>query len=617
MAHYRGGKHTSLPDGTPRWARFLANAEGSNRFLMPDGAVRWLAEGSQLPFAGAFAMAGHRAHFDVYYLVDADGTVQYAKHCAYPFLTSRGYAFRYDLSPVLTADGSPLAEVVEYVETKGSLRVVCGASGHRVERTFYPAVQSLGLVERITFVNAATHAVDVRISLPNVGRVQTKGVDVPVASGLTLADESGRMLTDLVEDTTRLVPPDGQAVFYVVYWSKVRAEDHMVDCRLEFKKRAEQVAEAFADTLTLITPDTLLNRAFAHALLCGSEHLADTPLGVLPYTDEVDVRAAAEAMDMLAMCGVHRAGEAVRAFIEAMEGQADAIPAWLDNAGRPVGVDLPIYYALALAHQALLTGAHYAATHYAAVESVVDAGRRTFKKGLYSPHGIADLSTQCAFYALLTEASSLAFALDDTAKGKLWLEASRQLANRIEAAFGARAGEASTYGKRVTYALADALYYGVDARADDTAKALIALWLNTAVDPKRAPTQAQTLRLASGLLRQGYTDAAIAMLGHLSTEALYGAASPYPGDSRVAWAYCRTLVYGLVGLQPLSFERLGFTLHLPRKWHSFALRGLRVGDNVLNLEWQDGHLVIRTIFEQTLYDGDAAVGQPIMVELPR
>ncbi len=624
------GKHTSA-QRKPRWAVVSpAEAGECNRYLMADGAVRWLAEGETFPFVGVFAMAGYRSRFTLYYMVDEDGSYDVCKHCGYPFLGGMGYAYRYDVSPRLYVEGTLAEERVVSVETRGRLDIVAQSDGCEIRHSYYPAVQSMGLIERITVVNRTASTLDLRLDLPQCGFVARKGLAVPVASGMNLADEKGRMLTDLDENAYRTLAPHDEAAYYVVYWSKVRAEDLMVDCRLEWKKREEQIADAFCNTLVLHTPEPLLNRAFAHALLAGFEHLADSPIGVALWEDGVWVERTAGIVPILGYCGVHRAKAALAHFFAAA---GDRSYAYFDVEGKPSGSTDGIVYGRALAHRALTAGNEQTLKHdYAVLRGLVDSIRKQCKNAIYTRK--PTLSVQCDLYELLVLSSRVAACVEEPEQSKVWQEAAAAVRSRIETQYGAEVCGYHTYrtnGKTLCAEVAKPLCVGVDERAEGTAKALVSEmlfdgWAHVRHDAKHNDYREEdTFAAILGLAKAGYADAAGAMAKVYATQVLYGLCSPYPMDewskngaqsALSSWRFCQTLLGALLSVEPLSTDRVGLCLHLPREWRHCEVRGLAIGGSVLNLEWKEGNFKIEDIFGQILYDGLALCGQHVEVELP-
>ena len=117
---------------------------------------------------------------------------------------------------------------------------------------------------------------------------------------------------------------------------------------------------------------------------------------------------------------------------------------------------------------------------------------------------------------------------------------------------------------------------------------------------------------------------AVGALYRLPLTNLLGAEGPYPlheaeGDSSpiASLLYCQSLLLGLLGVQSNGTDSIDICLHLPKAWRHFACRGLHVGGNVLNLLWQDSHLLVGDIFGNVLYNDLALCGQHIQVTLPR
>ena len=604
-----------------RFADSPLSADESNRFLMPDGSVRWVATDAY-PTCGHLWMAGRKARYCLYYCADEDGALVLIKHCEYSFLTSGGYAVDYDCMSALMVDGASIDERVTFIDAKGSLRIVSEAHEFQVERTYYPAVQSLGLIERVAVTNLSAEPRTVRIQLPD-SPMPHKGVKETITSGVTLADERGRMLTDLVEEDSRLIQPEEEGVFYLVYWSK-HDVDLMVDCRLEWKKRSEQIADGFADTLSITTPEPIFDRAFAHALTYATEHLMDAPVGVLPMAEDLRVEEALKVLPTLALSGVHRAALAAKDLV-ALLATESTVPAHYDRDMRATGTASPVLYALSLAHYALVAGQSVAGELFSTVETAVERICRVIRDGLYTPKRRAVCATQCAVYALLETDSRLAFALDMPVRGAAWQGQATQMRRRIDEVYTSPLASMARWSQVDRDMARTALYYGIDEASDPLGRVLIADWLARVEEaPTLRDDTVAPLDTVYALARSGYADAAAEMARRYTHDTLLGAHAPYPvaahlpvGDQSpyVAWRYCQTLLWGWLGLEILSFERIALTLHLPNRWRHFAVRGIHIGELVLNVVWRDNRLDIQDIFGTTYYDGTAVCGQHIEVAL--
>ena len=623
-----------LADGRPRWAAPKGAVQyfATDCYLMPWGGVRWLPIAEGLPFVAAMPMAGRQAQYVVYWRVDADGTVRVRRHCRYPFL-AKGHTCGYEGLPLVWVDDALYLGALAYAEIQGALSFVYDeAQGVSLVRTLYPAQHSVGLIERITVRNVGDTERMIRLDPTSV--VTDKG-ERGVVDGFTPADEDGRMLADLEQSLVRTLPVGCAEDYYIVYWSHPADADLMVDCRLEWKKRREQVAECFADTLTVDTPEPLFNRAFAHAYLSGCECVADTVLGAMPYTQGVDVKAVCDAAPIITLSGNYRAMEGWQNVLQTAAEQFNAlgtVPAWYDADGHATGHGNVVAFGLAVAQYALLSGRAVMEQYAPIAMRVAEQVMQGLTDGVYRPRG-AEFGTVIAAYRLLSLASALADSLGHESRARQWTDAARNMRNRIHRTCVRDFGAYRTYGthgRRLTADVALPLAAGMDECAMDTAKALAGglfdgvahMWRD---DRGRCYSDAAILGAVQGLYTVGFSDAATEMARAYTADMLLGQFAPYPvdewaagvlADPMMGWRYCRSLLLGWLGLEMRAPDTLGLCLHLPRKWDRFVVRGLHVGGSVLNLTWQDSELRVEDIFGQVLYDDLALCGQHIEMALP-
>jgi hypothetical protein len=189
----------------------------------------------------------------------------------------------------------------------------------------------------------------------------------------------------------------------------------------------------------------------------------------------------------------------------------------------------------------------------------------------------------------------LARALGKTEAANAWQQTATQLRSAIGQYFGATVEGYQTYryfdgNDKLRSWISLPLAMGIADRAAETRDALLSgkLWTGNGMLTESGSTtfwDRSTLYAFRGLLRSGATDTTLPYLAYYSAQRLLGGHVPYAieawpeGDQRHLSAesglYCRALVEGLFGFDPLGFREFELCPKLPRGWNSMSLTNMQ------------------------------------------
>ncbi len=224
------------------------------RVYYPDKRVRTLFPE---PTADYVEMAGRGGDYAVCYRSEP---LQVVKICRYP---KWGEA-TYTEDCRLYLNGDLVQEQLAFVDVRGAVTVRTDTSWGWVERTYYPSALLPALIQKVTAVNRTEASLSLRLAWD---KQETTSV---CRHTVGLADTEGKMLNDLDGDPERVLSPEGNATWYLVYYPAYG--DLLVDCVLEGKKRFALVDECMQKGLTLKS-GTEADCFLSHALLRGLEYV--------------------------------------------------------------------------------------------------------------------------------------------------------------------------------------------------------------------------------------------------------------------------------------------------------------------------------------------------------
>lgn len=426
-----------------------------------------------------------------------------------------------------------------------------------------------------------------------------------------------------LNDGVKTLQPGDSAVFAVVYHAAKNGETLIkINLDAEFSKRISRI-KTIQGPLQLITPDTVLNSAFAFAKLRAGESIYRTKNGYVNSPGGFRYHAAIWANDQAEYTGPWygyagyplgtEAGlNAYRWFAKFMNAGFKPIPSSIiaegidfwDGAGDRGDQAMIAYGA---SRFALASGdIGIARELWPLIEYCLEFSRRKINgngvvdsdsdelEGRF-PAGTANLCTSSLYYDALLSASMLCRELG---KPEGMAVSYRKQALRLRASmeifFGAKVEGYDTYryyqeNDVLRSWICMPLTVGIYTRKAGTVDALFStrLWtvdgLATQAGDKTFWDRS-TLYGLRGVLASGETSRGLDYLKRYSERRLLGAHVPYPveawpeGDQKQlsgeSALYCRVITEGLFGLRPTGLRSFTIAPKLPDGWNYMALNNI-------------------------------------------
>jgi hypothetical protein len=400
----------------------------------------------------------------------------------------------------------------------------------------------------------------------------------------------------------------------------------------EENARAKRIAEILAP-LQLVTPDSILNTAFAFAKIRGTESIFKTKGGYMHGPGGLSYYAAIWANDQAEYIspffafsgdriGNLSAMNCYSMFARYMNPEYNALPSSIVAEGDTVwkgagdrGDQAMIAYGAS--RYALTYGnADSAKVLWPLISWCLEYSRRHINnQGVVEsksdelegrfPSGKANLSTNCLYYDALISAALLGKQLHiSKEQTNMYTKQAAELKNNIEKYFDANIDGFETYRYYETNNVLRAwicmpLTMGIFDRSRGTIDALFSAQLWTADGlateaGKDTFWDRSTLYALRGVLQAGETERAITFLHYYSRRRLLGEHVPYPveaypeGNQRHLSAesglYCRIFIEGLFGMRPTGFNSFNCTPRLPKNWNHMALNNIHSFGTVFDLK---------------------------------
>ncbi len=247
--------------------------------VVPDEDYLWRTDGTLWRYVGGapwfvtLAMGGRQSQHSL--LVTEDGKTRRVQgYSVYTNLPSKPCARWYDTTE-LRIDGALWTAPVETVRICPTLLLRSRALAVEVTEEWYPATLGVGMIKRISVYNGGDKPIEVHVAVPKKGQRLRGGM---LTVGLAMQD--GKMLSGLDGDETQTIPSGQEATLYAVYYVQVPDRDVLVDCVLEYKKRAALWEECHTGLSLVCDERPEYGVAVQHACRVWLENVTDTPKGL-------------------------------------------------------------------------------------------------------------------------------------------------------------------------------------------------------------------------------------------------------------------------------------------------------------------------------------------------
>lgn len=681
LYNYLAVKHR-LPSFYPPWAVLdYPNdilSDGS-RVLLQDKTVRFVSSGAFLPFADHIEMSGRVASHIVSYMIDENRTPSIFLHSAYPNFritpTATESTFSHNFTELskVKSNGKMLAEKNRFVDILGKLTFTNETDcGLEIRRTFFPAVYTTAIIEKIEIENLNEEGeseveicvpVGEYVSLPKFSPDKTEYV-----SRTDVADETGKMMWGLTPYRKDTVKASETKKFYVVYYTRPKTDDILVDCLYEEKKRNELI-NTVLNGIRIETPDPLVNAEFTHAVLRGFESIFDTKAGLMHCpgggtyygaiwtNDEIEYSApffGYAGYDLAVKATVN----AIRMFADEIDHsytpmtKRKPIPTSISNCGENVWDivgdrgNTQMFASGAARFLLALGDKELAEELFNAVDYAVDFTKsRTDRFGRVRsdtdelegrfPTTKYNLSTNAISYDMYMYASRLASELGLSARKYECFNLSAKQRNNILKNFSGNVEGYKTFryykhNKVLRSWICMPMCVGIKDNASTTLDALFSEKMyrngNLKTASNRKTTWDRSLLFAlRGGFKAGFPDKVIEYLEEYTLSRLLGMHSPYPyeaypeGNGRHLSAesilYARIFVEGILRLTVTGFGKFRITPSIPTKWKRFAVRRLVFAGIPIDIEIEDNHLKVLDQKGIVITECNVVNGQKVDIDL--
>lgn len=681
ISNYLRVKHR-LPAFFPPWAVSDCAPEfvgDGSRVLLQDKTVRFVSNGATLPFADHIEMSGRVASHIVSYIIDDDRTPTVFLHSAYPNFrlapaaTEATFSHNFTESTRIKANGKLLDERNRFVDVLGKLTFTNETEiGLEVRRTFFPAVYTTAIIEKIEVENLNEEGeIEIEILAPereHVSLAKHSPEGVEYLSRVDVADETGQMMWGLTPYQKDVVKASETKKFYVVYYTRPKEEDILVDCGYEEKKRNEFISSV-QNGIRIETTNPLIDAEFTHSVLRGLESIFDTKAGLMHCpgggtyygamwtNDEIEYAApffGYAGYDLAVKATVN----ALRMFSEEIDNsyrpmtKRKPIPSSISNCGDNVWNivgdrgDTQMFacgasrFLLALGDKELaeeFIGAVNFAVDFTKsrtdrlgrVRSDTDELEGRFKTTKYN------LSTNAISYDMYMYASRLAAELGLAARKYECFNLAAKQRGSIVKNFSGNVEGFKTFkyykNNRVLRSwICLPMCVGIKDRASTTLDALFSEKMYQNGCLKTASTRKTTwdrslLFALRGGFKAGFPEKVVEPLNEYTLTRLLGDHAPYPyeaypeGNGRQLSAesilYARIFIEGVLRLTVMGFGKFRITPSIPKEWKRFAVRKLVFAGIPIDIEIENNHLKVLDQKGIVITECNVVNGQKVDIDL--
>ena len=597
--------------------------QAQNRWnLESDGSISWTVKKGEV-HSDNIEMSGRFISLIATYGVDEKGKPVLSRQLVFPMLRTIPndthaniiYTFGPDASPVIKINNRPVNEQVSRFVLRGTLIAESTANSNiQIKRELFPSADKPLAIEKYTLTNSSDR--DINVDIEDFEKNSRSHPEKSVYGVYEISAKS-------IGSGIFTVKPNGSITFAVLFTGRKISDKQLVaDIDKEQAGRKEFVDLMF-NSLSFISPDTVLNRMFDFAKIRAMESIYETKGGLVHSPGGASYYAAIWANDQaeyanpfFAYTGYPTAIEAGmvswRWFAKYMNPEYKPIPSSIIAEGTDFwngagdrGDQAMIAYGAS--RFALALGDRKSAEEiWPLIEWCIEYCKRKINtdgvvesdsdelEGRF-PAGKANLCTSSLFYDALISASYLGKELGKPTRLIAGYTAmAKDLKKNIEKHFGADMDGFETYryyaGNDVLRSwICIPLTVGIFDRAEGTADALFSpkLWTEQGLLTQAGTTtfwDRSTLYGLRGVFAAGAIDRGLKYFTDYSYKRLLGDHVPYAveawpeGNQRHLSAesalYCRVVTEGIFGFRPTGLNSFTIAPQLPATWNEMALKNI-------------------------------------------
>lgn len=632
--------------------------------------ITWdVADEKRLPHADDIEMSGQRVSCIVRYEVDENRYLKINRDIIFPQLrrhikssdpdwfTFRAYtreSFDDQFLPSILLNDVVLNPRLDSVKINGKLNFYHAPSeGISVERTLFPSTTQRLMVEKWTLRNMTSESKILYIGHKAFSQ-EEKGLH-----GIYLIH-----VTSDAEPEVRLAP--GESYSFAIRFSANRSDEpEVTETFSEAEAKRDAFLEEMFSNLVLKTPNPVLNTLFYFSKIRAAESIFESKMGLVHSPGGGNYYAGIWANDQVEYSGPFfpylgyetgnlAAFNTYKHFLENIPPKGQPIKSSFEMEG-----DLPC---------CSKDRGDAAMIAFGTSQFVLASGDRAVAEGLWPliawsidycnsrlnehgvvmsdtdemegriPTGDANLSTSSLYYGGLIQAARVATILDkEPAVVKDYLQKAKNMGKSIENHFGATIDGIDTYryfDGHTTFRhwICLPLVMGINERKDGTLKALFEkLWSDNGVLVEAGNEvfwDRGTLYAFRGAFKAGAQDRALNRLMPYSRTRLLGKRVPYVVEaypehgmrhlSAESALYCRVFTEGLLGIEPLDFNRFIIQPQIPSQWKEFSLQSCHLYNRNLSFflsKKEDQTFLVVKDSDKIIWEGKIKTGKPVTIRL--
>ncbi len=600
-----------------------------------------LTKEKRLPHSDNIEMAGKNVAAIIYYDIDKNRNVTLKRDVIFPQLRTynksnepdwkkyRAYFRRTssdEVTPNITLDDKIIVpSQVDSIEIGGMLILHCTpVEGLKVTKTIYPSMEDRFVVEKWTLENIGTKTLQLKLPMSQFSQQEI--------------GYKGQYVFTAFSPTYNTISLESKSNYeFPVYYGATLNEESNINFNYKkaYKERTDFLAQ-MQDKLQLITPDDTINTLFYFSKIRASESIFNSSMGLVHSPGGGNYYVGIWANDQVEYCGPFApylgyevgntaAYNAYNMFRKNIPKDDSHIPyafevdgnfpmKHLDRGDAAMTAYGTAHYLLAKGDKKeaevlwelvewCLEFCHNHRNEAGAVKSESDEMEGRI------PTGTANLSTSTLYYGGLKYGSYLAKALGKNQKAKLYQARLQEMERVIENYFGATMEGIETYkyfkeNKYLRHWICLPLTMGITQRQEGTLQALFEkLWTSNGILVELTPkTDLQTalfwdratLYALRGGLKGGAMETVFPKLHNFSKKRLLGSHVPYVIEaypennmrhlSAESALYCRIYTEGLLGIEPMGWDKMKIAPDLPQDWNDLQVKNLMVGGVKMDID---------------------------------
>ena len=650
--------------------------------IIPSGETEWKID-NELPHYDHIEMSGKKISAVLRYGIDEKGAFQLERSMVWPMLRtipnnthgSLMQRFALKIPSLLIINGLSIqSEKISSIRLKGKMTVT---GKYSIGYVNVGSAKKQPLKTVVEIITTIFPSVDLPMlcELYELKNISDKPITVLVPKHRdqyqTLAAKgvlgSYAMINSIQGDGTYLIEPGKTIQFSstIQAFSELEKEikANTVD---ELNMRMAFVSE-ISNSLTLETPDTMLNTTFNFAKIRSMESIFETKGGLMHGPGGESYYAAIWANDQAEYVnplfpylgyetGNKSALNAYKLFARYMNPEYNPIPSSIVAEGDDIWNGVgdrgdAAMIAYGASRYALARGSKEESKQlWPLIEWCLEyCNRKLDENGVVTsntdelefrfPAGKANLCTSTLYYDALISAGYLGKDLGLNPKIiQKYNEQAQSLRKNINTFFGATVEGFETYryykeNNVLRSWICMPLCMGIYDRARGTIDALFSsrLWTKDGLLTQSGSEtfwDRSTLYALRGIFAAGETEKAINYLNYYSSIRLLGEHVPYPieawpeGSQRHLAAesglYCRIITEGMFGIRPTGLKSFSLSPRLPKAWNKMALRNVKAFGNQFDIEIsrnKDKIQVQLFLKAKVLYSKTIANGESLNVSL--